>query len=164
MQKLYLQYILLQAWQCHKTKSLINNQKIYIQIHTWKQTSCTPYEIIITKIDKYLDLARELRKLWNMSVTMVPIVIGALGSQRLGKGAWRVGNQRMNQDSLNYSIVEIDQNTEKSPGDLRRLTVTQTSAKGYQLTLMWTTHEENNNNNNNNNNNWINKITRKCWL
>ena len=30
------------------------------------------------KKDKYLDLARELKKLWNMKVTVVPIVIGAL--------------------------------------------------------------------------------------
>ena len=30
------------------------------------------------KRDKYLDLARELKKLWNMKV--IPIVIGALGT------------------------------------------------------------------------------------
>ena len=28
------------------------------------------------KKDKYLDLARELNKLWNMKVTIIPIVIG----------------------------------------------------------------------------------------
>ena len=32
------------------------------------------------KMDKYLDLARELKKLWNMKVTIVPIVIDALGT------------------------------------------------------------------------------------
>ena len=32
------------------------------------------------KKDKYLDLTRELKKLWNMKVTIVPIVIGALGT------------------------------------------------------------------------------------
>ena len=32
------------------------------------------------KKDKYLDLARELKKLWNTKVTIVPIVIGALGT------------------------------------------------------------------------------------
>ena len=32
------------------------------------------------KKDKYLDFARELKKLWNMKVTIVPIVIGALGT------------------------------------------------------------------------------------
>ena len=32
------------------------------------------------KKDKYLDLAREIKKLWNMKVTIVPIGIGALGT------------------------------------------------------------------------------------
>ena len=32
------------------------------------------------KKDKYLDLARELKKLWNIKVTIVPIMIGALGT------------------------------------------------------------------------------------
>ena len=32
------------------------------------------------KWDKYLDLAWELRKLWNMRVTVIPIVIDALGT------------------------------------------------------------------------------------
>ena len=32
------------------------------------------------KKDKYLDLARELKKLWNMKVTIVPIGIGALST------------------------------------------------------------------------------------
>ena len=32
----------------------------------------------------YLDLARELKKLWNMKVTIVPIVIGAFGTVTKG--------------------------------------------------------------------------------
>ena len=32
------------------------------------------------KKDKYLDLARELKKLWNMKVTIVRIVFGAFGT------------------------------------------------------------------------------------
>ena len=36
------------------------------------------------KKDKYLDLARELKKLWNMNVTIVPMVIGALGKITIG--------------------------------------------------------------------------------
>ena len=35
-----------------------------------------------------------------------------------------LGNKRVNGDHPNYNIVEIGQNTEKSPGDLRRLAVT----------------------------------------
>ena len=40
------------------------------------------------KKDKYLDLARELKKLWNMKVTIVPIVIGAFGT--IAKGLLKV--------------------------------------------------------------------------
>ena len=36
------------------------------------------------KKDKYLDLARELKKLWNMKVTIVPIVIYTLGTVTKG--------------------------------------------------------------------------------
>ena len=48
------------------------------------------------------------------------------GPQRLEKGAKRVENRRTNLNHPNWSIVEISQNTEKSPGELRRLDVTQT--------------------------------------
>ena len=30
--------------------------------------------------DKYQDLARYMKKLWNLKVTVIPIVIGALGT------------------------------------------------------------------------------------
>ena len=36
----------------------------------------------------------------------------------------------------NYSFAEIDQNTEKSPGDLRRLVFTPNPVKVHQLMLM----------------------------
>ena len=41
------------------------------------------------KKDKYLDLAWELKKRWNMKVTVIPIVIGMLG--RVTKGLVLVG-------------------------------------------------------------------------
>ena len=34
----------------------------------------------VEKIEKYLDLARELKKVWNMKVIVVPLVVGALGT------------------------------------------------------------------------------------
>ena len=34
----------------------------------------------VEKIETYLDLARELKKVWNIKVTMVPLVVGALGT------------------------------------------------------------------------------------
>ena len=36
------------------------------------------------KKDKYLDLARELKKRWNIKVTILPIVIGAFGTVTKG--------------------------------------------------------------------------------
>ena len=39
------------------------------------------------KKDKYLDLDGELKKQWNMKVTIVPIVIGALGT--ITKGSFK---------------------------------------------------------------------------
>ena len=32
------------------------------------------------KIDKYLELAGELKKMWNMRLIVIPIVIGVLGT------------------------------------------------------------------------------------
>ena len=48
------------------------------------------------KMDKYLDLARELKKLWNMKVKVIPIVVGALGTvpKGIGKGIGKSGHQR----------------------------------------------------------------------
>ena len=43
-------------------------------------------------IDKYLDLARELKELWNMMATVIPIVVGALGTipKGLEKRLWKL--------------------------------------------------------------------------
>ena len=60
------------------------------------------------KKDKYLDLAWELWKLWNMKVTVIPIVIGTLRTVPTSctRLAGRVGHQRMNRDHPSYSIVK----------------------------------------------------------
>ena len=63
--------------------------------------------------------------------------------QRLGKETGRIENQRKNQDHLDYSIVEVSQNTQKSPRDLKRLAVTQTPNADGKNSL---TVNENNNN------------------
>ena len=39
---------------------------------------------VCKKRDKYLDLGKELKILWNMKVTIIPIVIGALGTVNKG--------------------------------------------------------------------------------
>ena len=57
--------------------------------------------------------------------------------QMIIKGTGGLGNKRSSGDHKNYCIIEGGQNIEKSPGDLRRLAVTQTPKKYHQLTLMW---------------------------
>ena len=56
--------------------------------------------------------------------------------QRINKGTGGLGNKRMSGDHPNDYIIEIGQNTEKSPGDLRRLVVTHTSVRNHHLTLI----------------------------
>ena len=59
--------------------------------------------------------------------------------QMIGKGTGRLENKRASGDHPDYSIIKIGLNTEKSPGDLRRLAVTQTPERNHQLTLVWKT-------------------------
>ena len=67
------------------------------------------------EIDKYLDLARELKKNWTMRVTVIPIAVGVLVTVLQGlekKKTNGTENQRKTRNHLNYSIAEIGQNTE----------------------------------------------------
>ena len=84
------------------------------------------------KRNKYLDLTREVRKLWNMRVTVIPIVNGAHEKipQKFRKGTRRVGNRRTNRDHPDDSIVENGQTTEKTVCRL------DSNKKNYQLMLM----------------------------
>ena len=52
------------------------------------------------------------------------------------KGTGGLGSWWTSGDHSNYSIIENGQNTEKSPGNLRRLVVAQTPMKIHQLKLM----------------------------
>ena len=47
------------------------------------------------------------------------------------KGDGRVGNWRRNRYHPNYKITAISQNTEKSPGELRKFAVTQTPVNDH---------------------------------
>ena len=91
------------------------------------------------KKDKYLGFSRELKKLWNMKMTIMPILIGALDTsyQRIVKGTGGFGNWTSGEHP-NYII----ENIKKSPWDLRRLAVTQTPVKDHQLKMMVKTPKE----------------------
>ena len=55
---------------------------------------------------------------------------------RIDTGTGGLGNKRTSGDHPNDSIIESGKNTEKSPGDLRRLAVTQTPVRIHRLTLV----------------------------
>ena len=100
------------------------------------------------KISKFLDLRR---KLWKKSAEHTGDGDSNCSwctwncSQSIGKGIRTVGIQKKNRDYSDYSIVEIGKNTEKSPGDLGRLSVSQILVKDRQITLGWKLTNDNNN-------------------
>ena len=67
------------------------------------------------------------KKLLNMRVTLIPIVSGTLGT--VPKGLDQGLKELEIRERIETVLAKIGQNTEKSPGDLRRLIVTQTSEK-----------------------------------
>ena len=66
------------------------------------------------KRDKYVDLAREQKTLWNMKVTVISNVIDALSTVTKGlvHGPENLGKKSTSGDHPDYSI-KIDQNTER---------------------------------------------------
>ena len=65
-----------------------------------------------------------------------------LQTPRIGTRTDGLGNNETVGDCPNYFIIEIGQNTEKSPGDFGRLAVTQSPIENHQLTLMWKSLKE----------------------
>ena len=55
---------------------------------------------------------------------------------RIVKETGGTGNKNTSGDRRNDINFKTDHNTEKSPGDLKRLTVTLTPAKGHHLMLV----------------------------
>ena len=107
------------------------------------------------KRDKYLDLARELKKLWNMKVTIIPIVIVAFGTVTKGLlkglGDIEVGDQvETIQTTALLKTARILRRVLETRGDLLSLN---SPVKGRQFKLMWKTLMNNNDNNNDSNNN-----------
>ena len=87
----------------------------------------------IEKKDKYLILARELKKPMKHESDGDAFCNQCVrySYQRIATGTGGLGNKRTNRDNLNYSIIIICKNTEKSPGDLGRLVVSKTLVKDY---------------------------------
>ena len=93
--------------------------------------------------DKWLDLAGELKKLLNMKVTTIPIIISVLGTVTKGLvQEQEVLEIRGRVETNQTSALLRSDNTEKSPGDLRGLAITQTPVENHQLMPVWKTLNE----------------------
>ena len=59
-------------------------------------------------MDEYLDLQRELKKLWNVKVTVIPVIEGAVGIvlKNMEKRLVENGDQRKNQYHPNHNNVK----------------------------------------------------------
>ena len=90
------------------------------------------------KKDKYLDLARELKKkLWNIKATFIPIVIGAHGT--VTKGLLKVQEDM----EIRGRVATIQTTTLlRSARILRRILETWGDLLSLKLTLMWKTSKE----------------------
>ena len=86
--------------------------------------------------DKSLDLANELKKLWNMQVTIIPIVIDAFGT--VTKGLLEdLEVSRREETIQNHSIIENGpEMLRKCPGGLEETCCHSNSSEDHQLTLM----------------------------
>ena len=76
-------------WHTHGSPNLVQNTKPYINqqkrenLQNVEFAVPADYRVKLKECenrDKYFELARELKKLWNIKVTIIPIVIGALGT------------------------------------------------------------------------------------
>ena len=61
-----------------------NTEKSPGDLRKLEETYCLWIEIERMRKEGYFDLARELKKLWNMKVTIIPIVIRTLGTVTKG--------------------------------------------------------------------------------
>ena len=61
----------------------------------------------VEKIEKHLNLAGELKKVWNMKVTLVPLVVGTLGSpaKALQKRLKNIGTENTKITELQKTVL-----------------------------------------------------------
>ena len=90
------------------------------------------------KNDKYQDFAKELKKIVEHESDGYTNCnwCSWYSHERIGFRTGGLGNKRRDGVHPNYSIIEIGQNTEKSPGDLKRFTIIQTPVRNNRSTLL----------------------------
>ena len=143
-----------------QTDHLISARRLHLIIINKRKRTCrmvnfpvlADYRVKLKeseKEDKYHDLVKELRKKKTKKTVEHESDdyincnrCSWYSHQRIDTRIGGLGNKKTSEDHSNCRIIEIGQNTEKSPGNLRRLAVTQTPVKDHHLTLMWKTFKE----------------------
>ena len=102
----------------YKNKELA---KLWTLLYGWPQSKIEKNE----KLDKYLDLARELKETVENESDNYTNCNWCFwySHRRIIKGTGRLDNNMTSGNRSNYYIIEIGQNTEKCPGNLRRLVI-----------------------------------------
>ena len=72
------------------------------------------------KKDKYFDLAKELRKLWNIKVTVLPVIIWVLESvcKILVRGLEQLEIRRRSETIQTATLLKSARISRKSSGDM----------------------------------------------
>ena len=86
------------------------------------------------KLGKYQKFTKYLKNLWNMKVTVITTIIGDLGTD--SKYLRWSSDEQKNFVYRDQSATLVGWDTKKSPRDLTRITVTQTSVENHQLKLV----------------------------
>ena len=79
--------------------------------HTWIIDIAVPGDARVEdkekeKVEKYQDLARELRRLWETSVNVIPVVVGALGAvAKLEEYLGMIKIQQKEVDRIQFSAL-----------------------------------------------------------
>ena len=72
-------------------------------------------------VEKYQDLKRELQKIWNVRVKIIPLVVGALGA--IPKRIVRDSHDSRNRASSENSFIRNGYSVKKGTQNLRMLVV-----------------------------------------
>ena len=93
------------------------------------------------KIEKYLDLLRDLGKTWNMKATVIPFIFRALGTTlKTWKIIWMTRRSEKESRPSRPQNCSNRLGYKKSPEDKRTFALFQISAKNDLSELARTTH------------------------
>ena len=120
-----------------KTLKRVNNSNNFAIVNK-KKITCwiVGFTVLAVHSLRLKETKRELKRIYGSDDSTNCNWCTWNNSQRIGKVIEKQGNNKTSENHPDYGIIKIGQTIEKSPGDLRRLTVTQTQMRNDQLTLV----------------------------